>query len=159
MMALEVDGHNREVYLNLIQCYEAEFSSITRKKPDMRGLFELDTHIGVSTKGFILYEDGLPAGIAAIRVDPENHHEVCEFYIVPCYRKQSLGKWFARYLWDQYPGTWEVKQIEGAEEAIVFWRKAISEFTLNRFEEDLYEDAYWGKVIRQTFISPFYPDA
>ncbi len=159
MEILEVNDHNKEVYLNLIQGYEAEFSSITKKKPDAKGLFALDTHIGGSTRGFILYENGIPAGIAAIQVDPGGSREVCEFYVVPCYRGRSLGKRFAWYLWKLYPGNWQVKQIEGADHASVFWRKAIEEFTLNRFEEDLYEDAYWGKVTRQKFVSPLCPDS
>jgi len=152
MEIVEVNKSNIEIYLNLIQSYEGEFSLITKKKPNEKGLFDLDTIIEGNTKGFILYVDGFPAGIAAIKVKAENSYEVCEFYIAPCYRCKALGRQLAQSIWRRYPGRWEVKQIDGAKCAIFFWRKVISEFTGSNFAEDQYEDQYWGKVTRQQFV-------
>ncbi|MBA4367647.1 MAG: hypothetical protein C0403_08410 [Desulfobacterium sp.] len=147
----EVSADNIQIYLNLVQCYEGEFSSITKKKPNANGLFELDTIIEKYNKGFILYDNELPVGIAAIRIKNEKYHEMLEFYIVPFCRKQSMGQKFAHLIFKQYPGKWEIKQITGAEYASVFWRKVISNCTNNTFEEEQYEDEYWGKVTRQLF--------
>lgn len=49
------------------------------------------------------------------------------------------------------PGEWESKQIEGAEPAIAFWRRAIGAYTDDQFIEDIYSDPYWGEVTRQRF--------
>ena len=58
---------------------------------------------------------------------------------------------FAHAIWTQHNGTWEIKQIEGAEYATVFWRKAIQRFHDTPFTEDHYNDPYWGNVLRQSF--------
>ena len=52
-----------------------------------------------------------------------------------------------------HQGRWEIKQISGAECATEFWRKVVGEFTGNNFQEDLYQDDYWGPVVRQQFVS------
>lgn len=79
MKIVKVNDENLNVYLNLVQSYEGEFSSITKKKPNEKGLFALDVEIGENVKGFLVYVDLLPAGFAAVAVKPENHYEICEF--------------------------------------------------------------------------------
>ncbi|WP_062266496.1 GNAT family N-acetyltransferase [Endozoicomonas arenosclerae] len=159
-----VDDGNREVYLNLCQGYEAEFSSLTGKKPDPQGRFALDTPLTENTTGYLLYDEHLPAGLAAVKQHHATHHEVCEFYVLPCYRRQELGKRFAHRLFSMSCGQWEIKQIEGADNATTFWRKTISDFLKEyvdqsdnnidtHFQEDIYVDPYWGKVTRQVFTS------
>jgi predicted acetyltransferase len=142
---------NRHVYLNLLQCYEAEFSAITLKKPDADGLFELDTQLGEEIKGLLLMVDGRPAAIAAIALKGSARYEVCEFYVVPSFRNSSTGMRFAHLIWTMYPGEWEIKQIAGAEYASRFWRKSITAFEQTAYEEDRFQDPYWGIVTRQRF--------
>ncbi|MBM9537815.1 GNAT family N-acetyltransferase [Desulfobulbus alkaliphilus] len=141
-----------DVYLNLAQSYEGEFSGITGKKPDTKGLFALDTPLGDCVVGFLLILAGTPAGLAAVVVKPGSRFEVAEFYIVPSFRKQAWGMRFAHNLWQMFPGQWEVKQIQGAEYASKFWCRAIREFTQGDFVEDKYQDPYWGLVTRQQFV-------
>ncbi|WP_211363154.1 hypothetical protein [Thermochromatium tepidum] len=52
-----------------------------------------------------------------------------------------------------HQGCWEIKQISGAKYATEFWRKAVGEFVGNNFQEDVYQDEYWGRVVRQQFVS------
>ena len=151
MKIVNVTDKNIEVYLNLAQCYEGEFSAITNKKPNSAGLFELDTLIEKNVKGLILYIEEAPAGFIAILEKHSNDFEICEFYIVPCFRKNAWGKTFAHKVWTMFPGKWEIKQIAGAEYASIFWRKAIESFHQTQYKEDKYEDPYWGLVTRQKF--------
>jgi len=151
MEIVRVGELNLDVYLNLAQSYEGEFSGVTGKQPDARGLFALDTSLGDCAMGFLLVVAGAPVGLAAVLVKPENRYEVSEFYIVPSFRMQAWGMRFAHNLWRMFPGLWEVKQIQGAEDASIFWRRAISEFTQGDFVEDAYQDPYWGLVTRQQF--------
>ncbi|TYT74303.1 GNAT family N-acetyltransferase [Desulfobotulus mexicanus] len=154
MDVVRVSDSNLNVYMNLCQSYEGEFSSITNKKPDKNGLFELDTRIEGNVVGYLLYDGEVPLGFAAVNVAAEgNAYEICEFYIVPVCRKQGMGREFVSRLFRMYRGRWEVKQISGAEHATAFWRKAIGGFTKGKFQEDFYNDAYWGRVIRQRFDS------
>ncbi|MGX9458455.1 GNAT family N-acetyltransferase [Photobacterium damselae subsp. damselae] len=155
MKIVDVTPSNIEIYYNLTQAYEAEFSPLTKKFPDQKGKFALDTEIGGNAKGFLLYIDEHPAGLAAIAVDEVEdgslHCEVCDFYVVPLFRKNKAGQRFAHQLFAMMPGEWESKQIEGAEHAIAFWRRAIGAYTDEQFIEDIYSDPYWGEVTRQRF--------
>lgn len=149
-----VDQALTPVYMNLMLAYEAEFSAITRKKPLADGSFALDTELGADVTGYLLYVDAVPAGFAAIAAQVESspcQYEVCEFYIVPCFRRQDWGKHFAFHIWNELAGNWEVKQINGADKARIFWQSIIHEFTQGEYQEDIYQDPYWGEVIRQTF--------
>ncbi|MDD2779946.1 hypothetical protein [Sulfuricurvum sp.] len=142
---------NSHIYHNLVQCYEAEFSPITGKRPNPSGIFELDTHLGNDTIGFLLYIDDIPAGIAAIRCKECHSYEMCEFYVLPCFRKNSIGMQFAHTIWENHPGDWEIKQLHGAEYATKFWRKTIERFNNTAYTEESYNDQYWGVVTRQQF--------
>lgn len=151
MNIIPINDHNLFIYNNLAQCYEAEFSPLTRKKPDDSGRFELDTHITENIVGYLLYIDETPAGLAAIKCEKNNHFEVCEFYIVPYFRNNATGMRFAHAIWERHHGTWEIKQIEGAGYASTFWRKTISRYNNTHYLEEKYNDPYWGSVTRQIF--------
>ncbi|MGR5063465.1 GNAT family N-acetyltransferase [Photobacterium sp. DNB22_13_2] len=151
MNIVNVEPANMQVYLNLTQPYEAEFSVYTKKVPDKNGVFAMDTLIGNNVKGFLLYIDNAPAGLAAIAETSPDHYEVCDFYVVPIFRKNKMGQQFAHQLFTMMPGDWESKQIDGAVHAIAFWRRAIGAFTQEQYVEDIYQDPYWGSVTRQRF--------
>jgi predicted acetyltransferase len=151
MDLVKVDRSNTHVYLNLIQAYEAEFSKITNKEPNIDGIYELDTILGDEVHGFILVDNAVPIGICAIKMS--SRIEVCEFYVIPSRRRKGIGEIFAKMIWRKFPGEWEVKQISGADDARLFWRSAISEYTSGVFAEDVYNDPYWGTVTRQVFVS------
>ena len=151
MKITPVTETNSHLYHNLMQSYEAEFSPITGKKPNDSGLYELDTHLGESTLGFLLIIDDNPTGIAAIHYKETQAYEMCEFYVVPYFRKNGIGIQFAHTIWKNYPGDWEIKQIQGAEYATTFWRKTIEQFNETAYTEDCYDDPYWGSVTRQRF--------
>lgn len=115
--------------------------------------------------GFLAWQESVPIGFMTIALSPGQQFEVCEFYIVPCLRHKKLGSKLAAQVWSRFPGTWVVKQIEGAEYATQFWRKCIGEFLRGAhvdkvdarseepdgFEQDQFVDPYWGLVTRQTF--------
>ncbi|WP_226649246.1 GNAT family N-acetyltransferase [Microbulbifer variabilis] len=151
MKVVDVTDKNLSIYLNLAQCYEAEFSVLTKKKPNKDGLFALDTDIISPTRGYIVFIEKTPAGIAAIGCKGTSY-EVFEFYIVPYFRKEKLGTKFAHSIWSKFPGKWEVKQIEGADHAVNFWRNCIRKYPHKNYIEDQYQDHYWGQVNRQSFI-------
>ena len=115
--------------------------------------------------GFLAWQESVPIGFMTIALSPGQQFEVCEFYIVPGLRHKKLGSRLAAQVWSRFPGTWVVKQIEGAEYATQFWRKCIGEFLRGAdvdkietrseesdgFEQDQFVDSYWGLVTRQTF--------
>lgn len=146
-----VDATNRETFDRLIQCYECEFSSITEKEPTAEGIFPLDTHLDVGHEGFLAFLGNIPVGFNVVALKGNGRYEVCEFFIIPVFRKRRFGYHLAAAIFDQYRGEWEVKQIAGADEAKAFWRRAIGKYTDGAYQEDIYSDPYWGTVTRQQF--------
>ncbi|QUM89796.1 hypothetical protein HWV03_13770 [Moritella sp. 36] len=156
MQIIKVDSSNKHVYMNLAQAYEAEFSKIMQKKPDADGLFPLDTKIGGHVSGYLLYVDGVPAGHTAIANEAQGCYEVCDFYVVPYFRKNKVGKRFISQVFNNLGGSWEIKQVTGAEHAVKFWRDVLSDYTSDNniaggYVEDSYDDEQWGVVTRQRF--------
>ena len=147
---IEVDHNNMHTYLNLAQAYEAEFSSLTKKFPNEQGIFALDTIPGELYKGYLLFDEKTPIGFCVVDIKSEIH-DIAEFYIIPRVRKQGFGKQLAFIIFDKFPGTWYVREIENAQHAIIFWRKVIDEYTQSNYSENIVNDPYWGPVTCQEF--------
>ncbi|WP_205013247.1 hypothetical protein, partial [Pseudomonas shirazica] len=58
---------------------------------------------------------------------------------------------FITQLFMQLQGTWEIKQVAGADHAVSFWRDVVGEYTSQNYVEDKYQDHKWGLVTRQCF--------
>ena len=147
----KVEKDSMDTLRNLLQSYEGEFSAITKKVPDERGVFDLDCNLQV-TDNYLLYREGSPIGFC-VKGEEQGVHDIYEFYIVPSQRGGGLGADFARYIFRNYPGKWQVRQIQGADKARDFWRSTISKFTGGNYQEEQVSDEYWGVVTRQTFLS------
>lgn len=149
MVIHQVVGDLVKTYMNLAQAYEAEFSLLTGKLPGKDGVYSLDTPLDEVHIGYLAFEGDNPIAFANI-YQSENTYEICEFYVVPAARKRKLGSKFIASIWKSHPGSWEVKQIQGADYAVNFWRSALDSMGIP-YSESEYEDKYWGKVNRQVF--------
>ena len=79
-----------------------------------------------------------------------------EFSIMRKYRHQGVGEYVARFIFDQFPGNWQVAQIAENAGATTFWRKVIARYTLDNFDELDLDNDHWRSPI-QKFISPLHP--
>ena len=147
---VQINQNNAEIFKNLAQAYEAEFSNLTHKVPNEFGLFKLDTLPNTPYVGYLLYCQETPVGFCVANIESEIK-DIAEFYIVPVMRKKNMGYQFAVMIFNRYPGQWQVRQIEGAIDAINFWRRVIKKYTGNKYEESVVQDAHWGIVTRQRF--------
>ncbi len=78
---------------------------------------------------------------------------MAEFFIMRKYRHQGVGERVALNIFDQFPGPWQVGQIIGNPIAIAFWRKVISRYTHDNFQEHILNNDHWHGPV-QTFTSP-----
>ena len=60
--------------------------------------------------------------------------------------------WHVR-IFERFPGPWQVGQIIENVAAIAFWRKVISRYTHDNFQEHSLDNDNWHGPV-QTFISP-----
>ena len=63
-----------------------------------------------------------------------NGHSIAEFMVIPKYRKNKIGKEIAIRCFNMYKGNWEVSPSIGSEQAYLFWKKVIDEYTDNNNE-------------------------
>ncbi|RJG36865.1 GNAT family N-acetyltransferase [Motilimonas pumila] len=151
MKIVKVDDTHRHVYANLYQGYAAEFSKIIDDKPNPDGTFDIDPKPEGSVTGYLLYLEGIPAALTAIDEKTPKGYEICDFYVLPCFRNKKVGKRFISILFQRLGGAWEIKQVAGAEHALKFWREVVGDYTDGHYIEDVFEDAKWGTVTRQRF--------
>lgn len=62
---------------------------------------------------------------------------VAEFMVIPKYRRNKIGKKVAFEIFDLYRGNWEIKPSYNSENAYLFWKNVIKEYTNDDF---IYED-------------------
>jgi predicted acetyltransferase len=148
---------NAHIFDVFEQDYEAEFSKVTQKEPNVDGRFTIEADWKPPYHGFYLFKGALPTGFAirGVAHDPSNNprSDMAEFYILPRYRKKGYGKYLAFALFDTFPGPWQVRQIRRTTEAIEFWRRVIFEYTQDNYTEVQIEDPHWGEVLCQLFES------
>ena len=65
---------------------------------------------------------------------PTNTISIAEFYILPEYRKQGLGRYFANDILQKYNGKWEIRTQISNNQAIQFWDKVVSEILNKNLE-------------------------
>lgn len=151
MEIVPITPENAHIFEVFVQDYEAEFSSLTKKEPDVEGRFALEADWKSPNQGFYLFTEKKPVGFAIRAKTAEGRSDMAEFYILPCYRNKGLGKNFAFALFDAFPGPWQLRQIQSAKKATKFWRNIVKEYTDDNYTEDQVPDPHWGQMVRQCF--------
>lgn len=144
------DRRSLELYGNLSQAYEAEFSALTGLLPDSSGWYGIQTPPDACHDGFLLMEGEAPIGFMVVFTGTPR--DVSECYILPARRRQGLGLYLAGEIFGRYPGSWQIRQIQGADRALLFWRRVLDHLVQGRYTEQLVEDPAWGLVTRQEFV-------
>lgn len=69
---------------------------------------------------------------------------IAEFFILPKYRRNHIGKKVAYDIFNRFKGNWEVQPMENNPIAYSFWKNIISEYTSNKYEikNDGIEDVF-----------------
>lgn len=142
---------------NLMQLYLYDFSELAGDDVNAFGMFSfpyLDHYwTDPGRFPFLIWVGGKPAGFIMLRrgsyfTQGEAKGAplpmlVAEFFILRKYRRQGLGARAARWIFDLFPGRWEVAEIPENSAAQAFWREVIGAYTAGRFEEHLLDDERW----------------
>ncbi len=97
---------------------------------------------------YLIAVDGWWAGFAWVAfggyIDPRAEHILMdEFFVLRKYRRRGIGEWAAVWLFNHYPGTWEVGEIPENVEAQQFWRTIISRYTDGKYQEVNVDNERW----------------
>lgn len=150
----EITPSNQNVYDNLSQVYEMEFSNQTGFDPDQNGHYPIATKCpDEGIRGWILRDEkGCPAGFTIIQT-LDNRMDIQEFFVTHKHRRFGVGTEFAAAIMQQYPGPWQLRELLTSPWATPFWRKFLQKMEVE-YTEDIAPDREWGHVVRQQFTIP-----
>ncbi|REK75137.1 GNAT family N-acetyltransferase [Paenibacillus paeoniae] len=161
MISIEEVGYEQKSVLqNLLELYKYDFSEFDSdddiNSNGLYGYMFLDHYWTEDGRyPFFIKVDGKLAGFALIRnmgAAEENNvvYSMAEFFVLKKYRRLKVGQTAAHQLFDQFPGSWKVAQMETNIPAQAFWRKTIDRYTHGNYNEAT-EDGWEGPI--QVFFS------
>jgi predicted acetyltransferase len=148
-------------FRNLYQFYLYEFSIMVGFDTNYGGQFPQDDLDGCWTdskrRPFLVKVDGKWAGLAIVEVGIESYHTdskdvvyMSEFFIMGAYQKKGIGERVATYLFDHFPGKWEVSEIKQNVNALAFWRKIIGRYTGDNYREKVKDNGTIVQLFENT---------
>jgi predicted acetyltransferase len=152
----------RPVMRHLMELYQYDFSEFDGADTSPLGLFDYPyiDHYWVEPERspFLVRVNGCLAGFVLVArynylTGSKDSWVMAEFFIMRKYRHQRVGEHVARFIFNQFPGDWQVGQITENPAAIAFWRKVISSYTHDNFQEHILNNDNWHGPV-QTFTSP-----
>ena len=131
------DQDEKEVLRNLLEKYLCEFSQYDECDVNAFGLYGysyLDNYFTERNRyPFIIRYEGKIAGFAFVgtnaRVFKDARYVINEFYILPKYRRKKIGSDAAKYLFDMFPGKWEIVYHPKNRISVEFWENTVSQYT------------------------------
>jgi predicted acetyltransferase len=152
----------RPILRHLMELYLYDFSEFDGADLSPLGLYEypyLDHYwVEPGRSPFLVRVDGRLAGFVLVTRDKyftgdTDAWVIAEFFVLRRYRHKGIGEQVARRIFDQFPGTWQVGQINQNVPATAFWRKVIDRYTHGNFQERTLDNENWRGPV-QTFVSP-----
>jgi predicted acetyltransferase len=140
---------------NQLQKYMLEMSAYTKVPIDDSGSFYYKSFDDYwRDKNYFPFKimcDSLPAGFIFVnnicRI-AKHAHSIAEFYISQEYRLSGIGREAAHFIFREFPGEWEVRQMALNLSAVYFWRSVIKSFTKGNFKEFTLNDERWNGTIQ-----------
>ena len=151
----------RPILRNLMELYQYDFSDFDRADIGPLGLYDypyLDHYwVEPERSPFLVRVDCNLAGFVLVArynylTGIKDTWVMAEFFIMRRYRHQGVGDHVACYIFNQFPGAWQVGEITENTPAITFWRKVIARYTRGHFQEHNLNNDNWRGPI-QSFIS------
>ena len=125
----------------LTELYEYDFSEFTKDDvspsgfynfPYMQNLIRYWTD--TNSHPFLVRVDNQLAGFVLVSMNclytpTADAHVIDEFFIMRKYRGLGVGKFAAGYMFDLFPGAWELCVLHVNKPALAFWEKVLGEYT------------------------------
>ncbi len=132
----------KPILRQLLELYEYDFSEFERTDVGPHGIYgyryldhywtEPDCH------PYLIRVDGQLAGFVLVNrhgASGQARWSLAEFFVMRKYRKQGVGEFAATFVFNLWPGEWEVSQAASHPGSTAFWRKVIGRYTGGGLEE------------------------
>jgi len=142
----------------LFELYAYDFSDILSIDVGDSGRFavpQLDAYwTDPRCHAFLVRVDSKLAGFALVQersrlTGDEGVCDMAEFFVMRRFRRRGVGEHVAGWLFDRFPGPWEVRQKTRNVAGTAFWRHAIGAYTGGRFDEVVMDDARWHGPVQR----------
>ncbi len=142
----------KSILRKLIELYEYDFSEFDHNDLNEYGYFGyryLDLYwIETGREPFFIKVGGKLAGFVLLNaycylMKNAGAKSIAEFFVMRKYRRQGVGKTAACFIFDKYPGPWEVVQHGSNLPAIKFWEKVINQYTDGNFKKESVQTENW----------------
>jgi predicted acetyltransferase len=143
---------------NLAQFYSYDFSEVLEMHVDEDGRFgdvDLTPYwVDEWRHPFLLRVDDKLAGFALISerskiTGTSGVFDMTEFFVLRRFRRHGVGRAAAFAAFDRFEGPWEVRQRVENPDATAFWRRAISDYTHENYEEIRWERPGWSEIVQR----------
>jgi predicted acetyltransferase len=150
--------HDRECLLALTELYAYDLSAVASLDLGDDGRFHAIDVDALWTEprrhGYLIRVDDRLAGFAMVHefsrlTGDASVRDMAQFFVVKRYRRAGVGSRSARWLFDRFPGRWEVRQREENQAATAFWRQVIDQHTAGRFEDVSWNDERWRGPVQR----------
>jgi len=102
----------------------------------------------------IVKADGEIAGFVLLSLDvpkeymkwstAEKTNVISDFFIMRKYRRKGIGQHIACLLFEEFKGSWEVRQTAANQPAYTFWKHVISNYKNNDYQENFLKNEKWN---------------
>src|SRR5947207_1123641 len=109
--------HDRPVLSRMLELYQYDLSDVWPQDLNMHGEygFAVDRYLrNPRLSAFLFLVDDKYAGFGLVDPDvtfPENTYWLGQFFVMKRYRRTGLGRRAAQFIFDHFPGKWEVGQM------------------------------------------------
>jgi predicted acetyltransferase len=149
---LRAAPYHRLLLRQLYELYCHDFSPMTRAEIGPDGYWTSDDFLNPWPGDLHIYlikVDGHWAGFAWVAFGGYCDERATdgflmdEFFVLRKYRRRGIGEWAAVWLFNRYPGQWEVGEIPENVEAQQFWRTVINRYTNGHYREVNVNNERW----------------
>lgn len=150
---------DKTILYNLIQLYRYDSSEFDGHVLNNHGLYlyKYFDHQWTDEyrRPFIVKMDGEISGFALVSLDVpkeymklssvEKTNTISDFFIMRKYRRMGVGKEVANSLFEQFHGTWEIRQTFSNKNAYEFWKNVIRNYKgEGEYQEKMIQDNGWN---------------
>ncbi len=139
----------------LLELYQYDLSDIWHQEVDAEAKYGYDlAHYQQSARfhAYLALMGSQPIGFALVAPACVTRADGCwmeQFFILKRFRRNGLGKAFARYVLNSHPGAWEIGQMQANEAAHAFWRNVVYDVTDGQFTETQVTEGWWKGIVQQ----------
>jgi predicted acetyltransferase len=159
MVSLTPATRDDEVRLrNLMQLYVHDWSELRPLEVGDDGRFQeypLAAYLGgEGGHAFLIHVDQRLAGFVLVGARSRltgtaGVFDMAEFFVLRRYRRSGVGRAAAVATFDRFAGSWEIRQRDENPAATVFWRRVISRYTGDHYEDTRWDDTVWTGAVQR----------